>query len=213
MSMRGKCSPKVTTKKGASKNQSPTIASPATGKKRKKKQLKGETGKARVISSEIHSSGSSLGKPAMKQGRFDCSSSDIMSTDQTSSSALMETGSGPTTPLIPQATPLITSSTATSTVDTRNTSCYTQLHDSVPLKMDISVTKTIPGSSPDKAVCCRRQPDHFSTDRWSAACSDEEQETRRLEVYKENRRKRYESALEQKLSQFPRNDYYSTGTR
>ncbi len=43
--MRGKCSPKVTTKKGASKNQSPTIASPATGKKRKKKQLKGETGK------------------------------------------------------------------------------------------------------------------------------------------------------------------------
>ncbi len=74
--------------------------------------------------------------------------------------------------------------------------------------MDTSVTIPSTGSSPEKAVCCRRQPDHFSTDRWSAACSDEEQEKQRLEVYKENRRKRYESALEQKLSKIPRNDYY-----
>ncbi len=91
--MRGKSSPKATVKKRASKNQSLTIGSPSSGKKRK---LKGETGKcnslkghmyhesillytiasgppllaARVVSSEIHSSGSSLGKPAMKQGRL-----------------------------------------------------------------------------------------------------------------------------------------------
>lgn len=37
--------------------------------------------------------------------------------------------------------------------------------------------------------------------RWEHQCSDEEEERQRIEVYKENRRKRYENALEQRKAQ------------
>jgi hypothetical protein len=34
--------------------------------------------------------------------------------------------------------------------------------------------------------------------RWEGQCSDEEEERQRIEVYKDNRRKRYEKALEER---------------
>lgn len=37
--------------------------------------------------------------------------------------------------------------------------------------------------------------------RWEQECSDEEKERERIEVYKENRRKRYENALAEKKAQ------------
>ena len=37
--------------------------------------------------------------------------------------------------------------------------------------------------------------------RWEGQCSDEEKERERIEVYKENRRKRYENALAEKKAQ------------
>ena len=49
--------------------------------------------------------------------------------------------------------------------------------------------------------------------RWEQECSDEEKEERRIELYKANRRKRYENALEEKRTQLIRTDkqcfYYS----
>ena len=88
-------------------------------------------------------------------------------------------------------------------------------HDTV-LSPDMS--HDLPERSHDQ-VFERPQPVHLSrggtvargdTDRWTHMCSDEEQEQQRLEVYKENRRKRYQNALEEKLSTLPRTAYYST---
>lgn len=39
---------------------------------------------------------------------------------------------------------------------------------------------------------------HVESLRWEHQCSDEEEEKQRIEVYKENRRKRYEKALEER---------------
>ena len=45
--------------------------------------------------------------------------------------------------------------------------------------------------------------------RWEDECSDEEQERGRIETYKENRRKRYENALQERRAQIAkRNPYY-----
>ncbi len=148
--------------------------------------------------------------------RFDCSSSDAMSTDhaRSSSSIVMDSVSEPahtTTPThLSAPPPSITSpslTSDTSTGDARHPSNKTleRHHDSSAVTMDRSHDS---GRSPE-ATCCQQQPD--CTDRWLGSCSDDEQETKRLEVYKENRRKRYTNALEQKLSENPRTtEYYST---
>ena len=39
---------------------------------------------------------------------------------------------------------------------------------------------------------------HVESLRWENQCSDEDEEKQRIEVYKENRRKRYEKALEER---------------
>jgi len=51
--------------------------------------------------------------------------------------------------------------------------------------------------------------------RWEKQCSDEEKEIERIEVYKANRRKRYENALEERRKQLVltdtrRHPYYAS---
>lgn len=121
-----------------------------------------------------------------------------MATDLTNSSVVMDTGSIPHNSHTPTN---FTPSTDTSTLGAQTTSYETLLssersHDSCTIAMDRSqdlVAMTI-----------------ADTDRWGVVCSDEEQEQQRLEIYKKNRRKRYQSALEEKLSVAPQVDYYST---
>jgi len=97
------------------------------------------------------------------QCRFESSSSDLMSTGNTSGSPVLD---------------------STLTPSTHTTSPPPPSHDQ----------------------------SHDSTDRWAGVCSDEELESKRLEAYKQNRRKRYQNALEEKLSNLaPKTVYYSTG--
>ena len=187
----------------------------------------------------------SLFSHALITVRFDCSSSERMSTDHTSSS-VMDTGTAspphtlttahsshhhtPTAHSSHRQTPAAHSShhqtptahsshhhtptahldcSPTSGMDTpRGMLCEGEISHDVSLSTyrshdsDMS-HDTVPQSSPGG------HSPRADTDRWGHVCSDEEQERRRLEVYKENRRKRYESALEEKLSLLPRTDYYS----
>ena len=66
--------------------------------------------------------------------------------------------------------------------------------------------------SPTDDPIRRQQPNHLTshseitepTDdslRWTNVCSDEDKELKRIELYKENRRKRYEDALKQRRTQ------------
>ena len=46
--------------------------------------------------------------------------------------------------------------------------------------------------------------------RWERECSDEEREKERIKLYKANRRKRYENALEERKAHISRSPYYAS---
>ena len=70
-----------------------------------------------------------------------------------------------------------------------------------------------PDSKDSASLCCKSLNKESLVDkkalddaalqslRWEGQCSDEEKEKERIEIYKENRRKRYENALEEKRAQ------------
>ncbi len=150
--------------------------------------------------------------------RFDCSSSEAMSTDhaRSSSSVVMESVSEPahTTPTHSATPPPSTTSPSI----TSDTSTIGNFSTSQTLKTAHDSLSTDQSHGPERvpeAVCCQQQSEHLSgtsADRWLGSCSDDELETRRLELYKENRRKRYMNALEQKLSvsEHPKKNFYSS---
>lgn len=132
--------------------------------------------------------------------RFDYSSSDAAmsigghtsTTSSAATDALMSNGTDPilTPPLISDLA--VTRSASVMTDSAEGTSCQ----DDRETILEVSV------SSDCK---CTRDSDEVSQEaslgvslRWEDQCSDEEKEKERIEVYKENRRKRYQAALEER---------------
>ena len=143
--------------------------------------------------------------------RFDCCSSDAMSIDQTSSSAAMEVSSAsqsgspfPSSMLLPGPTtvakhPDIPPNCSNLSVTT-NTSSIS------------SSARTAQSLVEQSSGCISNDPSVSSMEslRWEQQYSDEEKEKERIEVYKANRRKRYENALKERRNHIDqtRQPYY-----
>ena len=130
--------------------------------------------------------------------RFDSSSSDAMSIGghtSANSSAAMDAGSGGdhnhsrTSPLVPSDLAVTRSA---STLDVTLTKTDTQDGHSHEC-LSSSSSCTAERDCGDVTECLSRE-----SLRWEDKCSDAEKEKERLELYKENRRKRYEKALEER---------------
>lgn len=144
--------------------------------------------------------------------RFDCCSSDAMSIDQTSSSAAMEVSSAsqngspfPSSMLLPRSTtvarhPNIPPNCSNLSVTTNTSSISYSTHTPQSL-----VEQSSGYISNDPSVSS------MESLRWEQQYSDEEKEKERIEVYKANRRKRYENALKEKRNQLDltRPPYYT----
>lgn len=148
--------------------------------------------------------------------RFECCSSDAMSVGQTSSSAVMEVSSSsqsgspfPSTPLsgptgfvrhpgVPSNCSNLSVTTNTSSISSATpTSQSLAEHSGGGIAKDLSESYMVESL------------------RWEKQCSDEEKEIERIEVYKANRRKRYENALEERRKQLVltdtrRHPYYAS---
>ena len=131
-------------------------------------------------------------------GRFDFSS-DAMSISLNSSSTAMELSrasqSGSPLPSQPQipftlSTAHIVNSSATPSTNSSTASGSTY----------VSTTSALSSSSSEQCKIATDASDcsELESLRWERECSDEEKERERIEQYKVNRRKRYESALEER---------------
>lgn len=128
--------------------------------------------------------------------RFDYSSSDAMSigghTTSASSSAAMDTSSS-------GSMARVESSAHSSTLPCDPASTRSPLNSAAASAKAVERLldhKPASGSSTDSSV----EPVLESL-RWERECSDEEKEKERIEIYKENRRKRYENALAERKAQ------------
>lgn len=65
-------------------------------------------------------------------------------------------------------------------------------------KLNMSVSASIPASDVSASYSTTNNKETTDSLRWDHECSDEEKEKERIEIYKENRRKRYENALLEK---------------
>lgn len=124
------------------------------------------------------------------QYRFDYSS-DAMSIGghtSASSSAAMDVSNGRGGPCHANSPPLMPS-------DLRSTSSRNPVCES-------PVSSCCEERSTDAKVCKAGSVDlTLESLRWEQECSDEEKEKERIEIYKENRRRRYENALEERKAQ------------
>lgn len=123
--------------------------------------------------------------------RFDYSSSDAMSIGgqtSASSSAAMEISNGGPDPHSSNSAPNITK--------------MTQVSSSVAGPRT-AVTATVCGRDSSFKDIHKKQSIDLALEslRWEHEYSDEEKEKERIEVYKENRRKRYENALAERKAQ------------
>lgn len=139
--------------------------------------------------------------------RFDCSSSDTMSVDCTSSSQSMDLSQNRT--LFPPKPTAASDETERHHRELQCSRCASSRDSSTPTTKSKSVSPSLKcplHGRYSNQVSRTEQAGQVASSwleslRWEQECSDEEREQARIEVYKANRRKRYENALEERRAE------------